>query len=106
MQTHLEMTRRRIEKLYVRPRALFAESVVAALVDGTVVEFPAAAWDVEMGLPRRTKERVRIQVKCSGERAPQDPAKVRPATWGRLKEPGSAKDPLFTILRPGFNCDV
>ena len=47
MRAHLEMTEERVRRLYVRPRALFAEAVVAALVDGTVVEFPASAWDVE-----------------------------------------------------------
>jgi hypothetical protein len=105
MRAHLDVTEERIHRLYVRPRALFAEAIVAALVDGTLVEFPAAAWDVEMRLPRRRRP-VRIQVKCSGERAPQSPEKIRPADWGRLKAPLSAKDPLFRVLTPGFNCDV
>jgi hypothetical protein len=89
----------------VRPRALFAEAIVAALVDGTLVEFPAAAWDVEMRLPRR-RRLVRIQVKCSGERAPQSPDKLRPPDWGRLIAPKSAKDSEFRVLAAGFNCDV
>jgi hypothetical protein len=55
MHAHLEVTEERIRRLYVRPRALFAEAIVAALVDGTLVEFPAAAWDVEMRLPRRRR---------------------------------------------------
>lgn len=105
MRTHLEMTEERVRRLYVRPRALFAEAVVAALVDGTVVEFPASAWDVEMA-PARRRRPVRIQVKCSGERAPQSPEKIRPPDWGRLAAPKSAKDPVFSVLAAGFNCDV
>jgi hypothetical protein len=105
MRAHLEVTEERIHRLYVRPRALFAEAIVAALVDGTVVEFPAAAWDVEMPLPRR-RQPIRIQVKCSGERAPQSPDKIRSPDWGRLKAPKSAKDPSFRVLAAGFNCDV
>ena len=105
MAAHLDGVERRVRRLYVRPRALFAEAVVAALIDGTVVEFPAAAWDVEMTLPPR-RQPVRIQVKCSGERAPQSPEKTRPPDWGRLTLPKSAKDPLFGVLRAGFNCDA
>jgi hypothetical protein len=42
MAAHLDMVERRVRR-YVRSRALFAEAVVAALIDGAVVEFPAAA---------------------------------------------------------------
>jgi hypothetical protein len=105
MHAHLKVTEERIRRLYVRPRALFAEAIVAALVDGTLVEFPAAAWDVEMRLPRRRRP-VRIQVKCSGERAPQSPEKLRPPDWGRLSAPKSAKDSEFRVIAAGFNCDV
>jgi hypothetical protein len=105
MRAHLEVTERRIRRLYVRPRALFAEAIVAALVDGGVVEFPAAVWDIEMPLPGRP-EPIRIQVKCSGERAPQSPDKSRPAYWGRLKAPKSARDPQFGVLAADYNCDV
>jgi hypothetical protein len=42
MLAHLAVTEERIRRLYVRPRAVFAEGIVAALVDGTLVEFPAA----------------------------------------------------------------
>jgi hypothetical protein len=105
MRAHLSMTEERIHRLYVRPRALFAEAIVATLVEGTVVEFPGAAWDVEMPLPRR-RTPVRIQVKCSGERAPQSPHKIMPPHWGRLNAPKSAKDPQFAVLAAGFNCDV
>jgi hypothetical protein len=53
MREHVEMIEVRVRGLYVRSRALFAEAVVATLVDGTMVEFPNAAWDVEMSLPHR-----------------------------------------------------
>src|SRR5262245_61460726 len=102
MAAHLDVIERRVRRLFVRPRALFAEAVVAALVDGTVVEFPAAAWDVEMTLPRG-RQPVRIQVKCSGERAPQSPETIRPPDWGRLRPPKSAKDPVFGVLRAGVH---
>jgi hypothetical protein len=105
MREYLEMIEVRVRGLYGRSRALFAEAVVAALVDGTVVEFPNAAWDVEMPLPHRSQP-VRIQVKCSGERAPQSREKIRPPYWGKLKAPLSAKDPRFGVLPAGFNCDV
>jgi hypothetical protein len=64
MKTHVEMTKRRARGLYVRSRALFAEAVVAALVGGDVVEFSAAAWDVEV-LLRGHGRSVRVQVKCA-----------------------------------------
>src|SRR5581483_9899772 len=67
MLKHLDVTKRRVLGSYVRQRALFAEAVVAALVDGELVEFPAAAWDVEMWTTGRRRP-IRIQVKCSGER--------------------------------------
>jgi hypothetical protein len=47
MKAYVDVAKRRVRGLYVRPRALFAEAVVAALVGGEAVEFPAAAWDVE-----------------------------------------------------------
>jgi hypothetical protein len=105
MAAHLDIVERRVRSLYVRSRALFAEAVVAALIDGAVVEFPNAAWDVEMTLSPGHRL-VRIQVKCSGERGPQSPEKIRPPDWGRLAPPTSAKDPLFGVLRAGFNCDA
>jgi hypothetical protein len=106
MRTHVEMTKRRVRGLYVRSRALFAEAVVAALVGGEVVEFPAAAWDVEVPL-RGHGRKIRVQVKCSGERAPYlAPGVKLAATWGKLVEPRSGKDPAFRPLGPGFHCDV
>lgn len=106
MKAHVELTKRRVRRLYVRARALFAEAVVAALAGGEVVEFPAAAWDVEVPV-RGYGRKVRVQVKCSGERAPYHaPGMKLAATWGKLAEPKSAKDPNFQPLGPGFHCDV
>lgn len=106
MKAYVDMAMRRVRRLYVRPRALFAEAVVAALVGGEVVEFPAAAWDVEVPV-RGYGRKVRVQVKCSGERAPHSALEIkRPARWGKLAEPSSAKDPDFQPLGPGFHCDV
>lgn len=102
MKSHVELTKRRVRRLYVRPRALFAEAVVAALAGGEVVEFPAAAWDVEVPMRGRN---VRVQVKCSGERTPLATAKL-PPTWGKLKEPWFAKGSDYQPLGPGFHCDV
>jgi hypothetical protein len=106
MATHLELVRRRVRGLYARPRALFAEAVVAALVRGELVEFPNAAWDVEVPVPGYGRT-VRVQVKCSGERNPGlAPETKLAATWGKLAEPTSAKDPDRRPLGPGFHCDV
>ena len=107
MHMQLAMSETRIRRLYVRPRALFAESIVAVLVNGTVAESPGQAWDVEMTLPRR-KRPIRIQVKCSGERSPRDPGRAMPAEWGRLVEPVTNKGPApdFAALGSGFHCDV
>jgi hypothetical protein len=106
MSAHVEMVERRVRGLYVRPRALFAEAVVAALTDGSVVEFPAAAWDVEVPV-RGYGRNVRVQVKCSGERARHHAPGIRlPASWGKLVEPKLAKDPDMRPLGPGFHCDV
>jgi hypothetical protein len=106
MKAYVDAAKRRVRGLYVRPRALFAEAVVAALVGGEVVEFPAAAWDVEVPI-RGFGRNVRVQVKCSGERAPYHAPGVKlAATWGKLAEPKFAKDPDFQPLGPGFHCDV
>jgi hypothetical protein len=48
-------------------RAQFAEHIVAELLGGEVVLDPSAAWDVSW-TPNST--RLRVQVKCSGERLP------------------------------------
>jgi hypothetical protein len=106
MKAHLGMTKRRVRGLYVRPRALFAEAVVAALVGGDVVEFPAAAWDVEVPVCGYGRK-VRVQVKCSGERAAHSALGIKlAASWGRIAEPSSAKGPDLQALGPGFHCDV
>jgi hypothetical protein len=70
----------KVKNRYVRPRAIFAEQVVAVWVGGKVMEFPGQAWDVEMPLGPGPK--VQIQVKCSGERAPFDPDNQMKEKWG------------------------
>jgi hypothetical protein len=90
----------------VRPRALFAEAVVAALVGGEVVEFPSAAWDVEVPVDGDGRP-VRVQVKCSGERNPGlAPGIKLAATWGKLVEAWAPRGPDRRRLEPGFHCDV
>ena len=106
MKAYVDVAKRRVRGLYVRPRALFAEAVVAALVGGEVVEFPAAAWDVEVPVHGYGRK-VRVQVKCSGERAAHSALGIKlGATWGKLAEPSSARAPDFQPLGPGFHCDV
>lgn len=58
----------RVPGLWNLARAQFAEHLVAELLGGEVVKDPSAAWDVSLntdGLGR-----LRVQVKCSGERLP------------------------------------
>jgi len=103
---HLALTETRIRRPYPRPRAVFAEPIVAALINGTVAEFPAQAWDIDLVLPR-PRRLVRVQVKCSGERAPQDIELSRPPRW-EVKEPSANRGPPpeFARLGPGFHCEV
>lgn len=105
MKQHLLLHRRRIEKMYNRHRALFAESIVAALLPGAeVVPNPAAAWDVEWTVGRRRRY---IQVKCSGAYLPAHPdAPPSPPRWD-LKMPTKGYAPDFSqIFGPGHHCDV
>jgi hypothetical protein len=107
LQIYLELIEQRVRNLYVLPRGLFAESIVAAAIDGTVVEFPSQAWDVEMNLPR-SQRRVRIQVKYSGERKPQVPQGINPPQWSPVSAPQANRGPPpnFEHLGPGFHCEV
>ena len=100
------MQRTRIERRYNRTRAVFAESIVAALLPGAVlIEDPAAAWDVSWQPARRSRP-IRIQVKCSGERLPRFPGRRTPATWD-FEPPRSGWDPVAkTRLSAGHHCDV
>jgi hypothetical protein len=80
MAAHLDVVERRVRGLYVRPRALFAEAVVAALIDATVVEFPAAAWAWAVSVARRTAGRDRVAGSEQFERARREPDSGRGAT--------------------------
>jgi hypothetical protein len=106
LRRHIRMIERRVRKLYVRPRAVFAEEVVAVWVDGKVMEFPGQAWDIEMQLP--PGRAVRIQVKCSGERAPFDREIRRAPVWGVLKTPTRNRGgpPDYRHLGEGLKGDV
>jgi hypothetical protein len=104
MADHLIVTQQRVEAGYNRHRALFAESLVAALIDGAVCKNPSGAWDVNMPHPRRKKP-VRIQVKCSGGYLPRFPDRVAAAEW-RLKPPKRGYDDEFVAVAPGHECDV
>lgn len=103
---HLAMQRTRIERLYNRTRAVFAESIVVALLPGAVlIEDPAAAWDVSWQPPGRARP-IRIQVKCSGERLPRFPGRRTPATWD-FEPPKRGFDPeTGRALPAGHHCDV
>jgi len=110
MHSHLVLQQRRVIRMYNRVRALFAESVVAALLPGaSVVEDPAAAWDIDW--PARGRARpLRIQVKCSGERLPRfaDPSVDHraPARW-EVRTPMSGYDPVEgASVADGEACDV
>jgi hypothetical protein len=97
MKAHLQMTELRVQGLCVRPRALFAGAVVAALVGGEVVEFPAAEWDVEVPV-RGCGRRVRVQVKCSGERAGHSALGTKlAATWGSSWNPDLRRTRTFGL---------
>jgi hypothetical protein len=106
LDIHLGMQKTRIERLYNRTRAVFAESIVAALLPGAVlIEDPAAAWDVSWQPPRRARP-IRIQVKCSGERLPKFPGRRTPAKWD-FEPPKSGWDPDAQVgLSAGHHCDV
>lgn len=101
LDIHFGMQRTRIERLYNRTRAVFAESIVAALLPGAVlIEDPAAAWDVSWQPSRRARP-IRIQVKCSGERLPRRPGRRTRAIWD-FDPPKRGYDPETNPLsRPG-----
>jgi hypothetical protein len=100
------MQRTRIERLYNRTRAVFAESIVAALLPGAVlIEDPAAAWEVSCQPSLRSRP-IRIQVKCSGERLPRRPGRRAPAIWD-FDPPTRGFDPETGLALPaGHHCDV
>jgi hypothetical protein len=103
----LEVERQRIHRCYNRTRALFAEALVAELLQpgADVVENPAAAWDVTWE-PRGLRS-TRIQVKCSGGWLPSRPKRVHesPARWD-LRAPTRGSGPAFEVFGPGHQCDV
>jgi hypothetical protein len=109
MHRHLDLQRQRIEAMYNRHRALFAESLVAELLGAEEVVDPTNAWDLSWTTPDGRP--VRIQVKCSGGFLPRYAHREAesPAKWS-VKEPGSGwqdhADPEQQRLGPGHHCDV
>lgn len=98
--------RLRVERLYNRPRAVFAEFIVAQLLPGAAVsEDPASAWDVTWPVADR---RIRIEVKCSGEFLPRKGAKHRSRARWEFPVPKSGFDPdLERVIQTGtHNFDV
>lgn len=109
MDRQLALHRRRIEKMYNRHRALFAESIVAELLGAKEEPDPTAAWDVHWQRPG-TRD-VRIQVKCSGGFLPRFPNREAetPASWN-VQAPTFGYQPHEDVdqrgLGPGHHCDV
>ena len=94
----------RVLAMYNRHRAVFAEFIVAALLEGsTVVTDPSAGWDVEWPVSGTT---IRVQVKCSGQYLPRMRTSTNNALW-KLKEPkyGWAPDQRER-LASGHHCDL
>ena len=107
LDAHLDMERQRVEECYARTRAVFAESVVAALLPGSrVVKNPSAAWDISWK-PRGAPEPIRIQVKCSGSWVPRYKDRLTDisANW-EFRAPTRGWDDDFAELGPGHHCDV
>lgn len=110
MDRQLELHQERIETMYNRHRALFAESLIAELLPGADESpDPSAAWDVTWSPDRKP---IRIQVKCSGGYLPRnvDPNRVAPAQW-EIKVPNRGWDPdgekgQLWNLGAGHHCHV
>lgn len=95
---------RRVRVMYNRTRAVFAEFIVAAALPGaTVVEDPAAAWDIDWTCGDRA---VRLEVKCSGQHLPRYPGRLNRASWeipARRRGYDSQKRVQLPI---GHHCDA
>src|SRR5690606_32527196 len=79
LQSYLATQERRVRAMYNRTRAVFAEFIVATALPGaTVIEDPAAAWDIDWPVDGRT---ARLEVKCSGEHLPRFPNRRCAASW-------------------------
>lgn len=109
MERQVALHRTRVETMYNRHRALFAESLVAELLGATEEPDPSSAWDV-LWQPDGTP--IKIQVKCSGGCLPRnvDPDRVAPAKWvietpKKGWDPKGASDRLWN-LDAGHHCDV
>lgn len=99
-----DMQRRRVLAMYNRHRAMFAESLVAALLPGAkVVENPTAAWDIDWNIDGSP---IRLQVKCSGQYLPMRETADAIANW-KLKAPKYGWDPESKAkLDAGHHCEA
>lgn len=95
----------RVPGLWNLMRAQFAEHLVAQLLGGEVVKDPSAAWDVSWNPDGH--ERLRVQVKCSGERLPHHrDAPPTKAKWS-FPAPSRGWDPdTGQRLGPGPHFDL
>lgn len=104
LASYLKTQERRVRVMYNRTRAVFAEFIVAAALPGaTVVEDPAAAWDIDWTCGDRA---VRLEVKCSGEHLPKYPDRRNPASW-EIPTKRKGFDPQTREQLPiGHHCDA
>lgn len=104
LANYLETQEQRVRVMYNRTRAVFAEFIVAAALPGsTVVEDPAAAWDIDWTCGDRT---VRLEVKCSGERLPKYPDRRNPASWEIPSKRKGWDHQKMVQLPIGHHCDA
>lgn len=111
IESFLQLQRERLELMFNRDRARFAECVVAALLGtGTqVARNPNAAWDVSLKLPALDQP-IRIEVKCSGAYLPAQVAsrpsyRARPK-WELPADKTGIEDVTFRKLGVGRHWDV
>lgn len=103
---YLRTQRRRVELMYVRHRAVFAEHLVAQHLPGSaVVTDPAHAWDITWPI---NGSEVRIQVKCSGEYRPHYPDRPNKAIEWAIEPSKQMWDPDAgrNVRVDGHPCDV
>lgn len=106
MAGYLDMQRRRVELMYVRHRAVFAEHLVAHHLPGAqVVTDPGHGWDITWPI---NGVDVRIQVKCTGEHRPRYPdTPNRKVEWD-IEPSKTMWDPDLrrNVRIEGHPCDV
>ena len=106
MNGYLDTQRRRVELMYVRHRAVFAEHLVAHHLPGAdVITDPGHPWDITWPINGAD---VRIQVKCTGEHRPRYPdTPNRTVEWDiepskKMWDPEAGRN----VLTDGHPCHV